>query len=228
MYAKLYSSLLTSSLWAEDAETRLTWITFLAAADRDGFVFGSPVGMANLARVSAAGARRAIEKFLSPDPDSSDSMRNPEFEGRRLESVDGGWRILNYGYYRSLQRAEDRRAQYAESKRKTRAGNVDSPQMSRDVSGSPPSEAEAEAEANTKNRETGVPPAPAAPKKRPFEPPNQETVRAYFAERGWPKREADGFFAFYTSKGWMVGKNRMQVWKASAALWMNRRQEDTK
>jgi len=54
-----------------------------------------------------------------------------------------------------------------------------------------------------------------------FAPPSIEEVTAFFTEKGHPK-EAQKFFNFYDSKGWMVGKNKMQKWKSSAAGWLSR------
>jgi hypothetical protein len=44
----------------------------------------------------------AITTFLSPDPDS----RTPEHEGRRIEVIDGGWRLLNHEKYRAIRDEE--------------------------------------------------------------------------------------------------------------------------
>jgi len=51
-----------------------------------------------------------------------------------------------------------------------------------------------------------------------FCPPSVEEVRAYCLER---KNQVDPerFFDFYTSKNWMIGKNKMKDWKASIRLW---------
>jgi len=34
--------------------------------------------------------------------------------------------------------------------------------------------------------------------------------------------DPETFFDFYTSKGWMVGKNKMKDWKASVRTWEKR------
>lgn len=54
-----------------------------------------------------------------------------------------------------------------------------------------------------------------------FDPPSLEEVKEYCEERGSgidPQR----FFDFYASNGWMVGKNKMQDWKASVRTWESR------
>jgi hypothetical protein len=60
--------------------------------DRNGIIEGAIPGIANAAVVTLEECRQAIAILLAPDPDS----RTKEFEGRRLEEIDGGWRILNH------------------------------------------------------------------------------------------------------------------------------------
>jgi hypothetical protein len=95
-FTPLYGSILTSTIWAEDAETRLVWITMLAMADASGYVGASIPGLAHAARVSVPGCDKAIKKFLAPDPYS----RTKEYDGKRIEEADGGWRLLNYDRHR--------------------------------------------------------------------------------------------------------------------------------
>lgn len=117
MYSKLFSSLLTSSVWDTDIETRVVWITLLALKDQDGFARVATVdGLARLARVSVEGARKAVEILTSPDPESSD----PEHEGRRIERAPGGWVVLNAKKYDELGSEQHRREKNAEYVRKHR------------------------------------------------------------------------------------------------------------
>lgn len=61
-------------------------------------------------------------------------------------------------------------------------------------------------------------------KRKRFTPPTVDEVRAYAAEKGWGKEEFDPeyFVDFYTSKGWKVGKEKMQSWRAAASGWVAR------
>ena len=54
----------------------------------------------------------------------------------------------------------------------------------------------------------------------PFKKPTQAETQEYFnfKDRG---ELAEGFFNFYESKGWMVGKTKMKDWKRAAARWIN-------
>lgn len=104
-YTKLFNSILASSIWSESDQTRIVWITILAMSDRNGNVGASLPGLAALARVSLKQCKQAVETLESPDKYS----RTADFEGRRIEKIDGGWRILNYLKFRKLLSAEERR-----------------------------------------------------------------------------------------------------------------------
>ena len=95
-YAKLYSDIVTSSIWNCDDRTRLVWITMLAMADANGYVKTSQGSLAVMSRVPAEDCKKAIDILESPDDDS----RTKDRDGRRIEKVDGGWFIINYRNHR--------------------------------------------------------------------------------------------------------------------------------
>lgn len=115
-FTKLFSSITASTIWCEPDRTRLVWITMLAMADPQGNVWASIPGLANSARVPVEDCRTAIDTFLSPDRDS----RTPDHEGRRIEPVAGGWRLLNYAYFRELKNEEAIKASKREYMRRYR------------------------------------------------------------------------------------------------------------
>ena len=108
-YTKLFKSILASSIWSEDDQTRIVWITLLAMADKHGEVHASVPGLARLAGVPIAATETALQRFLSPDPYS----RTPDNEGRRLLPMEGGWRIANHAKYRLMASREDEKAKTA-------------------------------------------------------------------------------------------------------------------
>jgi hypothetical protein len=112
---------------------RLVWITMLAMSDRDGCVEASVPGLASAARVTRAEADDAISVLLSPDPDS----RTPDHEGRRIEAIDGGWRLLNHGKYRARMSADEQREKarirMAAKRAKAKAAPAEPPECSRGV-----------------------------------------------------------------------------------------------
>jgi hypothetical protein len=116
-FTKLFSTILFSTVWAEDNETRIVWVTMLAMADQHGYVGASVPGLASAARVSLEAVEKALAKFMAPDPYS----RTKDHEGRRVEVVERGWKLLNYAKFRELRSQENRRAQYRAAKRKSRS-----------------------------------------------------------------------------------------------------------
>ena len=51
-----------------------------------------------------------------------------------------------------------------------------------------------------------------------FAPPTHAQVLDYIAEKGL-QIDAERFMDYYTSNGWMVGKNKMKDWKAALRHW---------
>ncbi len=137
-YSKLYSSVIHSSLWTQADNVRLLFITLLALCDREGYVYGSRRGLERAANIKIRNGEDPWKTLMSPDPDSSDLLRNPENGGRRIEEVPSGFRLINFEYYRGIFDSEDRREQnrlaqqrfreknptYYVSKRKIRSAKV--------------------------------------------------------------------------------------------------------
>ena len=145
-FTKLFSSITESTVWCEPDTTRLVWITMLAMADREGRVWASVPGLAGRARVSVDACREALRCFLSPDPDS----RTKAFEGRRIEEIEGGWRLLNHKKYRELRDEEARKAYQREWVKKRR-------QSKSTVDQCRPQSTHAEAEADAESERSEAP-----------------------------------------------------------------------
>lgn len=119
-YTKLDHNIIFSTVWELDAEMTKVWVTMLALRDPHGIVKASLPGLATVSRVPLEKTREAIQLFLGPDPDS----RTPDHEGRRIEKLDGGWRLLNHRKY-TYDNDERRRARDRERKRRARAREKD-------------------------------------------------------------------------------------------------------
>lgn len=150
----MFNSILASTIWREPNHVRIVWITLLAMADKHGVAEGSVPGLADFARVSVADCRDALERLAAPDEDS----RSKEYDGRRIQPIEGGWLILNHGKYRQRLN-EDERREYlrikkAESRLKSKAVNTESTAVNICPDSSTAStQAEAEAEADGRSRE---------------------------------------------------------------------------
>lgn len=55
-------------------------------------------------------------------------------------------------------------------------------------------------------------------KTKKFVKPPVEEIRVYCNEKGI-RVDAEKFFYYYESKGWMIGKNKMKSWKAAVMTW---------
>ena len=97
-FAKVYETILRSSVWLEDVETRLVWITMLILADAKGILRASIGGLAHQARVSREGCERALQILQAPDPDDQSGVD----EGRRVRRVEDGWFIVNHKKHRDF------------------------------------------------------------------------------------------------------------------------------
>lgn len=104
-YAKVFSTLCESTIWAEPYPVRIVWVTMLTTCDRDGLVLTTEPGLAKRANVPLAECLDALDRLQRPDEFS----RTKSNDGKRIERVEGGWRLLNYSLYRDLMTGEKRR-----------------------------------------------------------------------------------------------------------------------
>jgi len=154
-FTKLFSSITESTVWCEPDRVRLVWITMLAMADSRGRVWASVPGLANRARVPVEDAEKAIDCFLSPDKYS----RTSDNDGRRIEPIDGGWRLLNHEKYRAIRDEEsikESKRKYINARRQAEKEVLQSSTVSTVERGRHNAEAEAEAEADAINQGENV------------------------------------------------------------------------
>ena len=228
-FAKLSSSIVTSTLWVQDHVTLRVFIALLASADSEGVVAGSIPGFASLCRVEIPELEASLSILSAPDKYS----RSAEFEGRRIEIIPGGWRVINYAKYRDGRDDETRRQQNAAAQRRYRlklkcrvhnadvSTNADSKQARNDKDDCKPESAHADADSQMQiadvdsgKNNTGV----AKPPRTVFAPPSPEDVEVYSQSIGYPMN-GQAWCDSYEQKGWMVGKTRMKSWKAAVRNW---------
>ena len=144
MYVKLFSSLYQGTLRGRSDEI-LVFTNLLAHCDQHGIVDKHFKAIAEETGLSKVRVRKAIVALESPDPES----RSPEMDGCRIVKIDAhrvwGWKIVNYGKYRSIRNEDDRREQNRLAQERWRNRHV-----SKVSHGKPPSaqgEGEAEGEA---------------------------------------------------------------------------------
>ena len=88
----------------------------LVMMDADGQIKAAVPGLAHFARVPVEDCQRALVKFLAPDPASATKTH----DGRRVEEIDGGWRIINHAKYRDMMSLEERQAYWRRKKKESR------------------------------------------------------------------------------------------------------------
>ena len=242
-YTKLFSSIITSTIWMEDDKTRILWITLLAMADQHGEVYSSIPGLARVAGMTVGEAVAALEKLLGPDEYS----RTPDYEGRRIAPIDGGWEILNHGKYRLLASRDDSKTATANRVRRHRERNSVTqnvtpvtpnvtPCNGKTLHGNAPvtdvtyiAEAEAEADTDRSTLSTkhidnliGVDTGALPQEHTRFHVPTLVELTENGQRIGLAANEVEKFFSHYESNGWRVGKNKMKNWRAAMSGWKNR------
>ena len=225
-FAKIFSDIVSSSLWCEDSDTRVVFVTMLATCDAEGRVYGAVPGLARIANVPVSSCRRALDCLQSPDPDS----RTKDFEGRRVAPIEGGWQILNYIKHRDRQafsvssdpRHVRKRAwqrQYREEKRQSELNiplqdeqvHVDnkSPRGQEEVHGCPPYVYASPGEGDSGDQG----------KKNKARPTDQQEVESFCIEAGLQKEDGAYFWNKWEGNGYTNGGRAIRSWKAVIRSW---------
>lgn len=149
----------------------------LALADKNGIVEASVPGLSDISRVTMEQCEEALQKLAMPDPYS----RSQDYEGRRVQAVDGGWLLLNYVKYRGMLSAERKREQGRirqrrfREKRKCNAGVTRDAVTNANITDNAQSDPYTEADSNTTevryllpNRQIDL---EVSNKKTPYSPP---------------------------------------------------------
>lgn len=211
-YTKLFNSIITSTIWSEDDQTRIVWITMLAIADKNGEVQGSIPGLARIAGVPVEACRTAINKFLSPDVDS----RTKDDEGRRIDVIEGGWHLLNHGKYRNMasdaDRAEKAAIRQAKHREKVKRNAPTCHTIVTDSNApiTPESHQIPQADTNTDTNTKEDTDTKTKPKAKG----TLEELQAYAVEIGLPASDGEFMFHNWSSNGWMNGKSPCKDWKS--------------
>jgi hypothetical protein len=203
-YTKLFSDIVDSSIWDENAEVCKVWVTLLALSNADGLVRGSVGWLASKARVSVRSCALALEKFAAPDPKS----RTPDNDGRRIEVLEDGWLILNYLLFRDRLSMNPVAVKTRERVRKHRERY----NALRNVTSVTPLHSASASESVT---------VPGDSKGGRFKKPEMPELDLYAAKIGLPVLEIQKFFDYYESNGWRVGRNPMKSWQAAMRNWKN-------
>ena len=124
----------------------------------------------------------------------------------KYQNIDGMEKIREQNRIRKQRERERKRMLTAPEEKNT---NELQPDMSRDMS--------REVTQQNKNKNKNI-------YRGTFSPPTADEVRTYCIER---KNcvDPEAFIDYYTSNGWMVGKNHMKDWKAAVRTWERKDRE---
>ena len=238
-YTKLFSSIITSTIWMEDDKTRILWITLLAMADQHGEVYSSIPGLARVAGMTVGEAVAALEKLLGPDGYS----RTPDYEGRRIAPIEGGWELLNHAKYRLLASRDDAKSANAARVRRHRSRHDVTPCNGdvtpcnakplqcnggvTDVMHIAKADTYPEGDRSTLSTKhidilIGVDTGALPQEHTRFVVPTLVELAENGQRIGLAANEVEKFYSHYESNGWRVGKNKMKNWRAAMAGWKNR------
>ena len=137
-----------------------------------------------------------------------------------IEVVDNMLRISNWEKYQNIEGMEKIREQNRlrqakfKANRKLLAGNVTDNVM---VTQGNATDKEEDKEIESKDAPAALP----SPKRKVFQKPSLEDIKAYCKEAGYSV-DAQRFLDYYDSNGWMVGRNKMKDWKATVRSWASR------
>jgi hypothetical protein len=155
-FTKLDDGLIFSSILAEDDAVFKVWVLILSRTDGDGVARISPAFLASVTRKTDGEVERCLQVLESPDARS----RSLNDDGRRIQRVDGGYKVLNYSKYRQRADVEDVRAYERERKARQRAASSPVPALSGTEAGrSASASASASVGEGSGEREPALPPA---------------------------------------------------------------------
>ena len=107
----------------EKLHIRWVFIMFISQKDDTGFISGTRRTMARNFNISIEEFDDAIKVLSSPDPES----RTKEFNGKRIDVVEGGWILLNHEKYRTHeQKKTEKRREYMKEYMRNKRKNDDS------------------------------------------------------------------------------------------------------
>ena len=120
-WTPVFEQIVDSSVWREGDNVLRVFLTMLAKKRSDHVVYGSAFNIGSWAfpgrPTAEVDALEALRVLSSPD---TRRVEPQEFDGRRIQKVEGGWLVLNGAKYEQLMRDESRRIYKARKQREYR------------------------------------------------------------------------------------------------------------
>jgi hypothetical protein len=216
-YSKLDCGIVRSSIWSAPLHIRVLWITILALKDEFGFVATSRPGLIREANITPEQFDDAIKILESPDDDS----RSNNFEGRRVDRVEGGWIVLNHDKYRlpeqeKKKKTNDYMREYMRNRRDKERVNINKTLTSVNSMLTPVSVFESVSESSSVSGIKDGGAGEGKPKRKPpepFQPPTLQEFTNYCEEHGY-KGIADRAYKGYAAADWKDSQGKqIKSWK---------------
>lgn len=215
-WIKLHRSLLDNWLWTDKPFSRgQAWIDLLMLVNHEpakmmmnGKLITVDAGQHITSTVKLADrwgwGRKKVSKFL--DDLESDGMLSQERTAHNTTLT-----LLKYGVYQSKgQHEEQQKHSTGTTKAQQKHSTGTAEEQPRNTNKN---------DKNDKNEKKI--------KREVFTPPTAEDVKGYCGEHGY-NVDAERFVDFYTSKGWMVGKNKMKDWRCAVRNWARQDKSEIK
>lgn len=116
-WAPVFSKIVDSSIWRESDTVVKVFLTMLAKKHSDHVVYANAFMIGEWAKKGEQEVLDALHVLASPD---TKRIEKQPFDGRRIEKVEGGWKILNGEFYEEEMRREMLRARKAKWARENR------------------------------------------------------------------------------------------------------------
>lgn len=117
-WTPLFSKIVDSSIWTELDHVVKVFLTMLALKDADQVVRYNAFGIAQRAHKTEKEVLEALKVLSSPD---HKRLEKQPFDGRRIERVVDGWKLLNGQHYEDMMRDINRKAYKAAKAKEYRA-----------------------------------------------------------------------------------------------------------
>ncbi len=105
-YIPLFTSTVRSSLWSLTGDCLKVFLTMALESDPEGYVSASADGIRRLVDLPLVEVQKHLTALEAPDPESKDITREAGRDGRRIERVPNGWRVVNIEWYREQARKQ--------------------------------------------------------------------------------------------------------------------------
>lgn len=116
-WCPLWSMIVDSSIWSEPDSVCKIFVTMLALKDSDDVCRLNAYQLAQRSRKSEREVLEALQVLSSPD---TRRIEKQDHDGRRIQSHEDGWLILNGEKYRILMQDEMRKARWRRAQAKKR------------------------------------------------------------------------------------------------------------